>query len=278
MTTEPIEQEGGIIREMAEQYRDEFVQQQRQLDRVAMGTAYGRAIDSIQSVLLSNLDSAVEAAPEYSYPGLKGPLENCLLTDGFVRVYGTISSWVIEFDYDNVLGSEEDFWDGIYQARAILGVGNGKTTPAQRAAFWRYKIYEPYLQAISDNADEESEKGAQRYIDTIYTRVNQWGGKAPYWRFLEYGNSDGQGAFPENGPTMFLADAQDQARTIFRRELNRVVADMGSDLNLELLRFLDNPRSGQPRQIFEEFYVQGTKYFIYVTPERRLLGLTQRIN
>ncbi len=271
---------GGEIRKRAEEIAREYVYEQQRLSETLLGAALSRAIPGINRILLQNIETAVGLAPEYKYAPLRQAIEEAVIQDGFVTVWGTHNKWFLEFDTDNFLGTEQDFEDGIRAARALLGV-SGKTTPAQKAAFWRNKIYLPFLNAVlaedtGTEASAEAVKGAKRYTNTIETRLNQWDGLAPYWTLLEYGNQDGEGAFPKNSPTFFLRNSQAKAEIEFENKLEQVSRELADELDLQLVNFLDNPYSVQPSHIFDIFYIEGVKYHIYVTPTRRL-GLTRRI-
>lgn len=265
-----IGEAGGELRRAAEQIARDYINEQQRLYQTVVGAAYNRVLPQMQAVLRANLDRAIATATEYAYPPLRQPLENAVGQEGFIRVYGNITYVDIEFDTARYLGTENDFWDGIVAARDALGV-SGKGTLAQRAAFWRNKVYTPFIEGGDEDED------ADLYVNTIAARLNQWGGLAPYWLFLEYGNQDGEGAFPRNSATYWLTNSREDLRRIMQESVQSVEREMGSEINTELLNFLADPSSGQPRDIFDIFFVEGQRYHLYITPTRRL-GLAQRIS
>jgi hypothetical protein len=161
---------------------------------------------------------------------------------------------------EEVVGDWEDFWTGYEAALAERAPNAWRASDEKRQQVWREIVW-PSDYLLSR---------------TLAVRRRAWGNKAPWWNWLEVGNVGLEGAFPENNPaTSFLYLAQDKARQIFNAALEVVENEEFNAIEQAHTRFILDPDKYEPYDVLGEFYAEGKKYKIYITPKRALLGVTE---
>lgn len=243
-------------------------------DRARIAIALGRVKNRIEGLIINNLRHAIEGT-EFDEPVLKGHLISVFQSNEIVNVD---IDGNIYFTAEDVAGDDKDYYDGIQVARQTLGIGQGGTAE-QRAKIWKQFIYQPAREGIhpEDWTPEKVEQAKGYYERTIDARVAAWGGKAPYWYFLEHGNVANDLAYPPpQEPTRFLENSRIQGQQLFNEALRNVIIEEGNVLEQEGEKFLADPKSFKPGEILNTFYAEGKKYYIYVTPVKRLVGVISR--
>lgn len=161
------------------------------------------ALEEARDTLIINLESAIMAAEEFQNSELKEALMNYFSDPARVQLVGGQIKLVVE-DPETA----GDQWIIAQQtANEIRGDMETPNTPAQRAAYWRYKVYP-----------------TETYEETIAERFHALGGRdiAPYWYFLEYGT--GALAYPQNRGQYFLTKTRNAVEgvTLIDRYLGKV--------------------------------------------------------
>jgi len=158
------------------------------------------AMQEAREVLHEELLSAISRAPEFQNTLLKERLVNYFLQPDRILVQG--NDIIINVD----LGAGAEWINAQETANEMRKSETSKVlTPAQRAAYWRYKVY-----------------GTDDYEQTIQERFKALDDTeaAPYWYFLEFGT--GPFAYPASAGTFFLRRTGIKIRGIVEYWLNKV--------------------------------------------------------
>jgi hypothetical protein len=167
--------------------------------------------------------------------------------------------------FEHILGSWEEYDAGVEQAREEMreerGISGKPTTPAQRAAYWKNKVW----------------ASAYWYPRTMGARRKAWGNEiAPWWIWLDAGNVGLAGAYPQNNGTNFVFIAQSEIQELFNATLGDKVIEAENLVSGATENLLGDPESFQPYDVLETFYEDGKKYKIYITKWGRV-GTTLRV-
>lgn len=169
---------------------------------------------------------AIDLIPEYSNPAAR-PLrdrfiQNISSMQGGRPVHVRILPTGSVFIFDEEFAGTSDDLDAVKHP--------SRNSQSLRYRFWKYGIYKRDVEGDFQKADQEwFNKVVDRlpsYEEIISERLSEWGNKAPYWYFIEYGNFGAGKAYPQFGGTFFISrfrqDAQ-QAVRFFREELARIL-------------------------------------------------------
>lgn len=220
--------------------------------------ALSRIYQNLKDILISELDKAIDAAPEYSYEPMNDRLHTAFSKDGIIAV---TESGIVYIKAEEYAGSRQDFWDGIRAARLLVSKGRG-TNRAKRAAYWQM-IYGAYMAGDSGVYDK-----------TISARLSAWKDLAPYWLYLNHGNSNSKYAFPVNRPTRFVEKAEKKCTKLLASEVIRVLDEERRLIADNLNQFYVNTDKFDPSTRLRTFYDSGRRYRIYVTKTKRI-GVSQ---
>jgi len=246
-----------------------------------VATALGRVFPQVQAILLKNLKSAISSTREFNTPELSQHLQFVFSNPDIIRA-SPDGRFDLFTSASLVAGDWVDLDDGIRAAREILGISKG--TVETRSLLWKQVIYRPAREggAAPPNVREGSrqsfrEKAKEKYERTIETRLDLWGDLAPYWLFLNYGSSeapigDGGTPYPNNAPTHFIENTEDEARPLLQTAIEQVNREIENIIFVELEAF-DRRRVKPLGQIIKEFFVAGQPYKLYITPKRGILGV-----
>jgi len=245
-----------------------------------LGMAAERLDGQDQTILLSELSSAIGRSEEYNDP---------LLRERLINVFSRPE--IIQYRQDGVdirnsamaiAGNWGDVQQGIDAARAALGLG--MLTREQATLFWKERIYRPAREGLmrpqffKKNVGyyvgaKKGERipfdyvsyGIMKYRATIEARLSAWGDKAPFWLWLNYGNVGG-GQYPTVAPTNFVENAENQINALLQAEMIKLADEFSQAVSSEVQNFLNNPQSYQPGTELSRFNVMGRQFSMGVTP------------
>jgi len=249
---------------------------QTEKDRVAM--AFGKIKPRISGIIRDRLINAIESAgiggeSEYAREPLKNGLLDAFLDDGMV---GVAEDGSIYLNTD-IAGDTSDLMDGINSARETLksfGKGGNELSPAQKSTYWRKFVYPSYSGGSSQEPGDDDEQSDDMWTRTIGLRFSYWQGLAPYWYWLEHGNTgakdEGGIPYPKNKATNFVMKIEAELNRLMGLALLEVDSLETNVINDTLTKFVEDPENHQPYDILEEFYQDGRKYYVYITPTRRI--------
>lgn len=228
-----------------------------------------------REIFAEEVENAIDMNREYSsLPIFKENLTKVLVDNAFWILFNFlvlnegISSAYAQMEY--YAGDIDEFYSGVLHAREILeeeSESTKKLTLAQKAAYWANFVWPTDL-----------------YTTTIGMRFEEWKDKAPYWIFLEDGNSSYSLAYPNFYGTHFFRQSLVKIQTIYQAafyEANIVQDEDGTQDDALLLQkaveeavieFLNNPEYYQPGEVIKKFYDyrRNRTYQIYVTKRRNL--------
>jgi len=228
-----------------------------------------------REIFEEEVKNAIDMNREYSgLPIFQENLTNILVDNAFWILFNFlvlnegISSAYAQMEY--YAGDIDEFYSGVLHAREILeeeSEGTKKLTLSQKAAYWANFVWPTDL-----------------YSTTIGMRFEEWKDKAPYWLFLENGNSSYSLAYPNFYGTHFFRQSLVKIQTIYQAAFyeTNVVQDKDDTQDDALLlqraveeatiEFLNNPDAYQPGEVIRRFYDyrKGRTYQIYVTKKRNL--------
>lgn len=254
--------------------------QENQLQNLetARAIAFKRVQEVGIDILIRNLEKAIKDTKEYDIPELSAPLIDNFKNPEILAA----PEGIIEIHADEFGGTWADFYDGVKAARKVLKVDEGKDI-ARRAAFWKVFVYQPAREGTIPPAKrkETAIRKQHRAINTYYPRVVNvrlgfWFGKTPYWHWLENGNYHKRYRYPQFAATHFVDNTRRQLQKVYDRELEQVDREMETALDRGLEQFLIDPENFEPNQVLGEFYNEGRRYKVYITPARHLVGVIQR--
>lgn len=219
-----------------------------------------RTQKAILQIISTSIKINTEGHEEYGRLGwMTSELITAFNNPDIIRVDPTTGIIDLYKGAEDIAGTLEDYDAGVLSAYAELEMGTGKS-PARRAQIWKDRIWpDDYL-----------------YARTMAARRRGWGDKAPWWNWLEYGNKEMTGAWPQSEATSFLFLAQDEANELFQITLDSVENEEYNIVEQAWTRFINDPESYEPYDVLGEFYSEGKKYKIYITATLRL-GVAQRI-
>lgn len=245
-----------------------------------LGIAVERLDGQDQSILLEELNSAITQSVEYDWPEYRAQLMSVFLNPEMIQY----SESGVDIFHPAMLlaGTPGDLLQGISAARAALGVG--KLTRQQAALFWRERIYRPAREGLKRpqffkknvgfyKGAKKGERipfdyasyGIMKYRATVATRLDAWGDKAPFWLWLNYGNT-GEGAYPPVRPTLFVERAESRINSLLEIEMIKLADEFSDAINTEVEMFLQNPQNYQPGTELSRFEAMGREYSLGVTP------------
>jgi len=243
-------------------------------DRIsrAFGIVKGRSY----GIIKSGIEHAIDMAPigdenEFARETIKGPLLDAFLSDEMLRV---TEDGYVYLNAEGIAGDDADLWDGISSARAVLKRSDKELSPVQKANFWRHVVYPSYSGASGTGDTGSSEDEEDLWTLTMGTRFSFWKGLAPYWIFLENGNVNfgrGEGIpFPRNRATNFKMRIERELNRIMDLALLEVDSLESNVIDETMNNFIQDPENRQPYDILEEFYSDSRKYYVYITPTRKI--------
>lgn len=246
-------------------------------DEILARKAFGRVRNIIFHVIRQNLLNAIQKTKEFDIPELKIPLLANFSDPDLLEV--NFETNKITNHAKQIAGDWSDFYDGVQAAREQLDIDTDEPL-ATRAEFWKVFVYKPAREGInppSRDASTSQRKGREAenyYYRMIRARTSAWRGQTPYWLWLENGTWHRKGSYPRYGGTKFLQTSMTEAQLLFDRELFRVREENQQAINRALERFLDNPTEFAPEEELGTFIAEGKEFSIYVTPKKRLLGVS----
>jgi len=245
-------------------------------DRVS--TAFGKIKTSAYDIIKGELEYAIENASsvgesEFSRPALKEPLMRAFLSDEMLRV---TEDGVVYLD-TAIAGDEADLQDGINAAREVIKTfakSDKQMSPLQKSNFWRRIVYPSYGNEGGELTDTEGygEMG-DLWTATMQLRFMNWNGLAPYWLFLENGDSFTGGAgipYPPHRPTNFVYKIETKLNKMMNLALLEVDSLESEAVEETMEYFVADPEHYEVYDILEEFYRDGRKYYVYITPTRQI--------
>ncbi len=229
---------------------------ERQDTREQVSVALERVFYDILNTITEELEDALSNSIEFSRSELRYPL---LLAFSKPEIIKVTDQGTIYFNAEEVAGGWNDFDDGVSYARSVIGISE-KSTPEQRARFWKNIVWPSY-----------GNGGNDLWSDTIKLRQEGgWGnGLAPYWLILEHGNV-GSLAYPQQSPTNFLMKAEKKAQGILNAALVEVRKEIENVVVNSAEAFLFNPDVYEQFDILEDFYAKGKQYYVYITSTRQV--------
>jgi len=251
-------------------------------DENITAVALGRVQDQIQALLLKNLKTAITQTKEFNTPELKDHLLTVFSNPEIIRAdaKGRLNLFT---GAENIAGSWTDFDDGIRVVRQELNISRGGT-PEERSRIWRDLIYRPAREGAAAPVSQKPgtkkdfrSRAKEQYERTIEARLIVWGNLAPFWLILNYGNTSGpigKGGtpYPNNPPTFFLENTEDQGNAILKASIEQVNREM-ENIIFEELEAFGRRRVRPLGEIIREFFVAGQPYKLYITPKRGILGV-----
>jgi len=224
-------------------------------------------IRKVPAIIINNLKLATAGHAEYGrYQWMTDDIAKLVRenAENMVAVNERTGRVEIRDGMELFLGTWEDYDAGVAAAREAiredLELSDKPITAAQKAAFWRNKVWP------SD----------YWYPRTMRYRRDFWGeDKAPWWLWLDAGNVGRAGAYPQAEGTNFVFMAKEEIQELFDLTLDEKVIEATNYVAEATDRFLDDPEAFRPYDVLEEFYAEGKLYKIYVTPTGRI-GVAQR--
>lgn len=236
-----LEEEKIKVEKYIAQYEEELINLKKIIeDRKNKGNAYyNRVFDdaaydtslAAPEILQKTIVEAAQSAPEYLDPILLRPL---LEVATYLNIFnirenraGINSTITCEINFEEQAGDLEDWAQAVKDVRQQLG--SPQKNPSSASAYWRTKVYHKSWPSGS-------------YEETIGMRLQSAGKLAPYWQLLNDGNSIrmssdwGGTAYPTNGPTRFIQEAEGRVENYFfdafHRRLGRADQQNKDDKNL----------------------------------------------
>jgi hypothetical protein len=246
-------------------------------DTMVISSALSKVHGKILELLLANLRNAISDTVEYDTPLLRGHLLSVFDNPDMIHATPEGDVDILSQAYV-IAGDFSDFQEGIDAARAQLGV-TGEQDIAQRAAFWENFIYGPAREnRAAPKSVKKGQKAAVRaagkgmYQETIDARVGEWDDMAPFWIWMEEGNT-GPWVYPVIHATNFVEKTEDQGQILLDQAIIEKEEEMQSVLEQELRAFASNTgaiRRSNAGRILSEVLVDGQPFEIYVTPTKRI--------
>lgn len=231
-------------------------------DKYALALA--RIARDAQKIVREYLENAIDATEEYDRlrylrDELLAVFWNALDPNSNNYILN-VGGGVIDLDEGalTVAGTVDDYFEGVMAAWEELDLKPSGPLE-QRAAYWRNVVWE----------DDHL------YQITMRARANAWGDKVPYWYWIDRGTGRYPGAYPDYGPTGFLDVATFQIQQLFDEALFEVENEEYNLVEQAYTRFILDPENYEVGDVLGEFYKDGRRYRIYITPTKRL-GVAQR--
>jgi hypothetical protein len=222
------------------------------------------------NIFLKNLERAVEETKEYNRLNIYSDNIVNILTWNIMEFLNSIIEYGAYGIYDTMnekAGDMSDFWEGVENARELIGTSGKDKERAAR--YWANKVW----------VDSEM------YKDTIGYRFQVWEDKAPYWNFLEHGNFFQARAFPRFTQTLFLShsayeilddiEIEVAERKEAAQEDTEEIEEINEQFDKEELNLFnkavkdleENPDKYQPGDIFNTYISMenNREYKIYLT-------------
>jgi len=246
----------------AESWSDYFHKEGVQRDKTDRYAETLRRVQrDILAEIIQSIKDAVSGSKEYSrYGWMQSELVTAFNNPNIIRVDPETGILDLFAGAEEEAGDFDDFWSGYEEAVAEIAPNAFRADPERRAEIWEKVVY----------------PSNTLYSKTMALRRRAWGDKAPWWNWIEYGNIGLSGAFPQDAASSFLFLAQDRARAIYSQALANVENEEFNVVEQAYARFLLEPDAYKVFDVLGEFYQEGKKFKIYVTPTRRL-GVAQRI-
>lgn len=244
------------------------------------GMVASEIMDDAYGILLGTLRSAIAESEEYSLPEFSNRLLDVFSRPGIITI--TKDRVDIYGGAIRIAGDWGDLQTGIAAARASLNLG--KLDQGKALDFWRERIYRPAREGLKrprlfkKNVGISGQKspfdylgyGIMKYGETIDRRLQFWGSKAPYWLWLNFGNTQQGPAYPVVRPTHFVRRAENQIDALYRQEIIRITDEFTNAISEEVEAFLRNPDSYTPGQELARFEAAAGNFSLNVTPAGQL--------
>lgn len=243
-------------------------------DRIASGIA-----EEGITILLDELNRALGQSPEYNFPLFRPHLIMVFSNPDMIKVDRTGAR--IMSQAHALAGSWPELKSGVAAAKSALGTG--QLNQAKALEFWKERIYRPAREGLQIPRRFKKNKGfyrgankgeripfdyqgygANKYSKTIAVRQSYWGGKAPYWLWLNFGNTQEGPAYPENEPTHFIEHAERRINQLLEQRTIEITSEFSDAVTREVQAFLTNPDAYQAGQELDRFMFQGTEFRVGV--------------
>jgi hypothetical protein len=246
-----------------------------EMDLAIRGNIAVASEEALKNELLKSAEAALTSVSEFNYPAYRKQLLSNLQKPGHYYVSLGLKSFQV---FDPQLAG--DYSDILAGQRAGGGPGSG--TPKQNYNFWKYGIYMPGRMGWGDKARKmgiEIDK-YPNYDEIIEMRIDEWGDKAPFWVFLEFGNQGGGLAYPSFPGTGFIQRVRNAANSIikeiadkeYKRWIDGVAGVTGDQLtnteNVNTVSIRGKPYKGEQYYIEERVSSKGNVWYQLVTPGR----------
>lgn len=242
-------------------------------DRIASGIAE-EGVD----ILLDELSKALNLTPEYDFPLFRPQLEMAFSNPDMIKVD---KAGVRIMPQAHILaGSWSELKSGVKAAQEALASDERmQLTQAKALEFWTHRVYRPAREGLQLSRRFKKNKGFYRgagrgeripfdyqgyaaniYSKTIAVRQSFWGDKAPYWLWLNFGNTQEGAAYPENAPTHFVEHAERRINQLLEQRTVEITREFSEAVTREVEAFLTNPDAYQAGQELDRFMFQGTEF------------------
>lgn len=247
------------------------------VERDRVSTAFGKIKEAAYDIIKNEIEYAIERASsgenEFQRDALREPLMRAFLSDEMVRV---TADGTVYLD-TTIAGDEADLQDGINAARDIIksyAKSDRQMSPLQKSNFWRRIVYPSYGSDGGELTDTEGyEEMGDLWTATMQLRFMNWNGLAPYWLFLENGDQFMGGAgypYPPHKPTNFVMKIETKLNKMMELALLEVGSLESEFVESTMNEFAIDPENYEVYDILEEFYRDGRKYYVYITPTRQI--------
>jgi len=247
-----------LLTRNAEEWRNKLNEQKEGFRYSSIVAVIRDNRDLFINILLEEIETAITTSNEYNrlgayYADIRQAIEKSKHSPMLFSV--NEDNLELQFNLENVLGTQEDFREGVDAARAQLAKTTGSTlTRKEKAQYWQYSIW----------PDDT------KYDFTINLRMRAWGSLAPYWHWLDVGNEGKMNAFPQSPATNFRRKAQDRCTELMISAYNKLQNIAGNAVERALMKFLDDPEGYQPFDVLDQFTMGSENYYIYLTKTGRI--------
>lgn len=177
------------------------------------------------------------------------------------------------------LGGETELWEGIRAAKRQ--VTDGSLGKDEAYKFWKWRIYKPGVEGEAPSYAFQVKRGNNKkpfdylkygkikYRETWNVRFGEFGGKAPYWIWLEYGYAGGYPSYPG---TYFVARSVASINSAYQQALIELVEGLGEVISEEVIDFLQNPENYTPGDLLGKIETERQQVTFRVTEKLGIIG------
>jgi len=205
----------------------------------ANNNAREMVLRQLKDELYRAAEEAIASIDEFQYPPLRDRLLANILKDEHYYISPDLS-YATVFNED-VAGSVGDLVTG--QQAAWRSAGG---TPRERLFGWKFGIYLPF-KGYSYGGSNNKFEDYPSYQDVINIRLDVWGDKAPYWRFLEWGNAGGGEAYPTFEGRNFIAQTTAKINGILITAKEAAYSDIANAMEYAVEEQIRNADRGTTR-------------------------------